>query len=93
MHQASFPPPPQDPRCPGDRVILVHSLVEGGAAERDGQLKVGDKLLAVNRVSVLNHSLQVSQPPPLVLRWGGVGGGAVYALCCGRNNGLSIQVL
>ena len=48
----------QDPHSPGDRVILIHSLVPGGLAMRDGRLKIGDKLLSVNRVSVVNHSLQ-----------------------------------
>jgi len=37
----------------------VHSVVEGGIAERDNRLKVGDKLISVNGTSVVNHSLQV----------------------------------
>ena len=40
-------------------MILVHSVVEGGIAERDNRLKVGDKLIRVNGTSVVNHSLQV----------------------------------
>lgn len=42
----------------GDRVILVHSLVTGGTAEKDGRIQKGDKLLSVNGVSVVNHSLE-----------------------------------
>ena len=49
----------QDPLHPGDRVILVHSLVSGGMAERDSRLRVGDKVVSVNNISVVNHSLQV----------------------------------
>ena len=49
----------QDPHCEGERIILVQSLVEGGVAEQDGRLRVGDRLVTVNEVSVANTSLQV----------------------------------
>ena len=70
----SLPPPPppargtvslnsvnftQDPHHEGERIILVQSLVEGGVAERDGGLRVGDRLVTVNDVSLINTSLQV----------------------------------
>lgn len=47
-----------DASSPGDRVILVHSLVPGGTAERDGRIQKGDKLISVNGVSVVNHTLE-----------------------------------
>ena len=62
----------QDPHNPGDRVILIHSLVPGGLAMRDGRLKVGDKLLSVNRVSVVNHSLQFAVQQLVAVSPGGV---------------------
>ena len=37
---------------------LIHSLVEGGTAERDGQLKVGDHLVHVNHTPVYNKPLE-----------------------------------
>ena len=49
----------QDPHNEGERIILVQSLVEGGVAEQDGRLRVGDRLVSVNDVSVVNTSLQV----------------------------------
>ena len=39
-------------------MILVYSLVPGGAAEVSRKLQVGDKLVSVGGVSVVNHSLQ-----------------------------------
>lgn len=42
----------------GDKVILVYSLVSGGVADCDKRLQVGDKLIAVNGVKVVNRSLQ-----------------------------------
>ncbi|XP_040205418.1 disks large homolog 1 isoform X11 [Rana temporaria] len=33
---------------PGDNSIYVTKIIEGGAAHKDGQLQIGDKLLAVN---------------------------------------------
>ena len=48
----------QDPVNKGDKVILVYSLVPGGVAEVSGKLQVGDKLVSVGGVSVVNHSLQ-----------------------------------
>ena len=62
----------QDPRHPGDRVILVHSLVKQGTAERDGRLKKGDKLLSVNDISVVNHSLQFAVDQLVAVPTGGV---------------------
>ena len=62
----------QDPHSPGDRVILIHSLVPGGLAMRDGRLNVGDKLLSVNRVSVVNHSLQFAVQQLVAVPPGGV---------------------
>ena len=78
VHNLSFSlsllPPlhPQDPHHTGDRVILIHSLVDDGTAERDGRLKVGDKLLSVNRVSVVNHSLQFAVQQLVAVPLGGI---------------------
>uniref|UniRef100_A0A3Q2R1B8 Discs large MAGUK scaffold protein 1a n=1 Tax=Fundulus heteroclitus TaxID=8078 RepID=A0A3Q2R1B8_FUNHE len=35
---------------PGDNSIYVTKIIEGGAAQKDGRLQIGDKLLAVNSV-------------------------------------------
>ncbi|KAJ8356791.1 hypothetical protein SKAU_G00195850 [Synaphobranchus kaupii] len=35
---------------PGDNSIYVTKVIEGGAAQKDGKLQIGDKLLAVNSV-------------------------------------------
>ncbi|XP_076581458.1 disks large homolog 4 isoform X3 [Chaetodon auriga] len=37
---------------PGDNSIYVTKIIEGGAAHRDGRLQIGDKILAVNHVSL-----------------------------------------
>ncbi|XP_051779897.1 disks large homolog 1 isoform X13 [Erpetoichthys calabaricus] len=37
---------------PGDNSIYVTKIIEGGAAHKDGKLQIGDKLLAVNNVSL-----------------------------------------
>ena len=39
-------------------VILVHSLVEGGTAEKDGRLKVGDRVVHVNHVYTTGQPLE-----------------------------------
>ncbi len=64
-------PSPQDPLQPGEKVILVHSLVEGGAAEEDGRLRIGDKLLSVNNIYVLNHSLDFAVQQLVAVPLGG----------------------
>jgi len=47
----------QDPRNKEDRVILIQSLVKGGAADVDGRLRVEDKLLHVNHTPVNDEML------------------------------------
>lgn len=37
---------------PGDNSIYVTKIIEGGAAHKDGRLQIGDKLLAVRRITV-----------------------------------------
>ncbi|XP_069366432.1 disks large homolog 2 isoform X25 [Paralichthys olivaceus] len=37
---------------PGDNSIYVTKIIEGGAAQKDGQLQVGDRLLMVNNYSL-----------------------------------------
>ncbi len=71
-------PPPQDPLHSGEKVILIHSLVEGGAAETDGGLKIGDKLLSVNNMSVLNHSLDFAVQQLVAVPLGGIVSIGVY---------------
>ncbi|KAK3096187.1 hypothetical protein FSP39_024179 [Pinctada imbricata] len=39
---------------PGDNGIFVTKVIEGGAAEQDGRLAVGDRLIAVNESSLDN---------------------------------------
>lgn len=62
----------QDPIDPEGTVIVVRSLVPGGAAEKHGQVSPGDRLLSVNGCSIRNVSLDQavhalkSAPPGLV---------------------------
>lgn len=42
---------------PGKQMIIIRSLVSGGAAEQDGQLEPGDRLIAVNDVNLFNATL------------------------------------
>ncbi|CAF92678.1 unnamed protein product, partial [Tetraodon nigroviridis] len=37
---------------PGDNSIYVTKIIEGGAAHRDGRLQIGDKIVAVNHMSL-----------------------------------------
>ncbi|TNM93862.1 hypothetical protein fugu_002038 [Takifugu bimaculatus] len=37
---------------PGDNSIYVTKIIEGGAAHRDGRLQIGDKIIAVNHMSL-----------------------------------------
>ncbi|XP_077444229.1 disks large homolog 4-like isoform X2 [Stigmatopora argus] len=37
---------------PGDNSIYVTKIIEGGAAQRDGRLQIGEKILAVNHLSL-----------------------------------------
>lgn len=39
-------------------MILIHSIVEGGAADLDGRLHVGDRLLHVNHTTVQDETLE-----------------------------------
>ena len=50
-------PPSQDPRNPAFSVILIRSLVPGGAAEQDGSLVPGDRLMGVNGVDLATVSI------------------------------------
>lgn len=43
-------------RTDGDLGIFVKSVLKGGAASRDGRLKMNDQLLMVNGISLLNQS-------------------------------------
>ncbi|NXU56919.1 MPDZ protein, partial [Turnix velox] len=48
----------QDPVDPANTVIVIRSLVPGGAAEQDGRLLPGDRLMFVNSVNLENGSLE-----------------------------------
>ena len=48
---------PQDPMNPSDTVIVIRSLVPGGAAQLDGRLIPGDRLMSVNDVHLENATL------------------------------------
>ena len=39
---------------PGDTGIFVTKIIEGGAAQIDGRLRVGDKLISVNNIGLEN---------------------------------------
>jgi len=47
----------QDPLNPMETVIIIRSLVPGGAAQLDGRLVPGDRLMFVNNVRLENASL------------------------------------
>lgn len=42
---------------PGDNSIYVTKIIEGGAAQKDGKLQIGDKLLAVRSVCAARRDL------------------------------------
>jgi hypothetical protein len=44
---------------PGDNGIYVTKIMDGGAAQADGRLNVGDKLIAVRNTPVRNDFLKV----------------------------------
>ncbi|TKR73287.1 hypothetical protein L596_020615 [Steinernema carpocapsae] len=48
-------------QVPGDSGIFVTKITEGGAAQHDGRLKSGDKIVAVNDVSFENRSYEFAQ--------------------------------
>ncbi|KAK0403280.1 hypothetical protein QR680_016832 [Steinernema hermaphroditum] len=48
-------------QIPGDPSIFVTKISEGGAAQHDGRLSVGDKIVAVNDVSFENRSYEFAQ--------------------------------
>ncbi|XP_050404710.1 disks large 1 tumor suppressor protein isoform X4 [Patella vulgata] len=45
---------------PGDNGIFVTKLIEGGAAEQDGRVAVGDRLIAVNEVNLEDVTHEVA---------------------------------
>ncbi|XP_013194262.2 patj homolog [Amyelois transitella] len=47
----------QDPVDPQGTVIVVRSLVPGGAAEKKGEISPGDRVMSVNGVSIKNATL------------------------------------
>lgn len=47
----------QDPVDPDGTVIVVRSLVPGGAAEKQGEITPGDRLMSVNGASIQNVNL------------------------------------
>ncbi|CAH0714846.1 unnamed protein product, partial [Brenthis ino] len=49
-----------DPSEPGSSVIVVRSVVRGGAAARDGRLAPGDRLVSVNGLDVSRSPLAVA---------------------------------
>lgn len=44
---------------PGDNGIYVTKIMEGGAAQIDGRLQVGDKLIGVRNTSVSNFIFKI----------------------------------
>ncbi len=72
-HQITLPPPPsQDPYNTDETVVLIHSLVSRGTAERDGRLKVGDRLVHVNHVSTMNQPMEFAVDQLISLPLGSV---------------------
>ncbi|KAG1663833.1 Patj [Nymphon striatum] len=50
----------QDPLNPKETVIVIRSLVPGGVAQQDGQLKPGDRLMSVNDMNLESASLETA---------------------------------
>ena len=50
----------QDPLMPDSSLIVIRSLVPGGAAQADGRLIPGDRLVSVNDIHVSNASLEIA---------------------------------
>lgn len=44
---------------PGDNSIYITKIIEGGAAQKDGRLQTGDRLLAVWASLWLSHTLNI----------------------------------
>lgn len=40
---------------PGDNGIFVTKIIDGGAAEQEGNLEVGDKIIAVSALGLQNQ--------------------------------------
>jgi hypothetical protein len=50
----------QDPVLPDETVIVIRSLVPGGAAEQDGRLHPGHRLMSVNDTNLEHATLDMA---------------------------------
>jgi C-terminal processing protease CtpA/Prc len=50
----------QDPVLPDETVIVIRSLVPGGAAEYDGRLHPGHRLMSVNDTNLEHATLDIA---------------------------------
>ena len=55
-HNSSNDSSTSNSRTDGDLGIFVKSVLKGGAASRDGRLKMNDQLLSINGISLLGQS-------------------------------------
>lgn len=77
---------------PGDNSIYITKIIEGGAAQKDGRLQIGDRLLAVSATATASCEVELNrfhradpepqhppcqQPHPSSL-------GLLLGWCCGR---------
>lgn len=47
---------------PGDNSIYITKIIEGGAAQKDGRLQIGDRLLAVSSQRRFPYGLRWAMP-------------------------------
>lgn len=47
---------------PGDNSIYITKIIEGGAAQKDGRLQIGDRLLAVRTQCGFPYGLRWAMP-------------------------------
>lgn len=62
---------------PGDNSIYITKIIEGGAAQKDGRLQIGDRLLAVSPVPARHPQCHGAHPWSFFL-------GSLLGRCCGR---------
>lgn len=53
---------------PGDNSIYITKIIEGGAAQKDGRLQTGDRLLAVRVSNFVSNQIKRTTFPVGMLR-------------------------
>lgn len=73
---------------PGDNSIYVTKIIDGGAAQKDGRLQVGDRLLMVSILESTAlliarlHNRKLKRPATTLLSWETNLQTFIYNFCC-----------